>query len=176
MKLFFVGILSLGFLSFSSEASTPRTDGPHGSEYAESSIFDGELQLGLHFGSLLRQSDLDNASFTLGADFDWRPYDLFGFKLLGLFGIQKPRDLIVSMLPLVQTEYANLRPYMMFGPSIAYVKSGADSKLKFALSAGVGADVMIFSSLGFGLEYIFNALIGAKDYHFLGARIVISFP
>lgn len=176
MKVFFLGILSFGFLSFSLEASTPRTDGPPGSEYGETSSYEGEFQVGFHFGSLIKHNDWDTTSFTLGADIDWRPYDLFGFKLLGLYALQKPRDFIISMFPLMQTEISNLRPYMMFGPSIGYIEMDTESKVKFALSAGVGADVMIFSALGFGLEYVFHSLIGAKDYHFLGARIVAVFP
>jgi hypothetical protein len=176
MKSFFALALVSFFVFKPLQAESLRTDGPPGSEYGKSPLFDGELQFGFHFGSLIRHAKQDSASFSLGLDADWRPDELFGFKVFSLFALQKPRDFVISMLPLMHTQWGNLKPYAIFGPSLAIVQVNSSSKLKFGLSGGLGADVMITSFVGFGMQYLFHTLIGFRDLHYLGARVVFVFP
>jgi len=156
-------------------SATPRTDGPPGSEYGKASLWDGELQLGARFGALIRTKDSDKTSIMAGADLDFRPYELFGFQLSFLQGLQKKgRMSVFNFTPLVHTEFSNLRPYLLFGPGIVMFKSNGDLQTKFSLNAGAGADFMIADHFGVGMNYTYHALFGAFDAHSLGARIFFS--
>ncbi len=157
-------------------AERPRTDGPPGSEYGSSSIFNGELQIAGRFGAVIPGADTDNTSLMLGGDIDYRPFDLFGFQLSYLQGIQKRGRIgLLNFTPLLHYEFFNLRPHAIFGPGLAFYKAGGDTQTKFTLNFGGGADFMLTENFGVGMNYTYHALFGAEDSHSLGARLLVSF-
>lgn len=163
-------------LSAPAFSAVKRTDGPPGSEYGDPHILEGELQIGLHFGALLSNRSSHNSSFSIGGDVDWRPYDLFGFRISGYQGLQKPRSTLISLTPLAHTDFSNLRPYVLFGPGLGLFDIDGDYKAKFLITAGLGADVMLTERIGLGVEYGYHSVFDLKDYHLVGARVLISFP
>lgn len=155
-----------------------RTDGKKGEEYGKfDELFEGEMQFGLQFGSLINTGDGNDSSFAVGGDVDYRPYDLFGLRVTGLYGIDSPNPAIISFTPLIHNEYSNFRPYALLGPGLGYVKdSSGDRQLRFNISAGGGADIMLTNYAGIGLLYQWNVLFQADDYHQIGARFVMAMP
>lgn len=155
-----------------------RTDGKKGEEYGKfDDLFEGEMQFGLQFGSLINTGDGSDSSFAVGGDVDYRPYELFGLRVTGLYGIDSPTPAIVSFTPLIHNEYSNFRPYALLGPGLGYIKdSRGDRKLRFNISAGGGADIMLTNYAGIGLLYQWNVLFQASDYHQIGARFVMAMP
>jgi hypothetical protein len=153
-------------------ADTPRTDGPAGSEYGPSRIWEGELLLGARFGAVASSK---SSSLMVGADVDYRPLELFGFQLSYHQALQKKgRVALLNFTPLAYWEYSNLRPYALFGPGLAFYKAES-SQIKFSLNAGGGADFMLSENLGAGMNYTYHLLFDGRDRHSIGARLVFSF-
>jgi len=151
-------------------AQDRRTDGPPGSEYADFSNMRGQLSIGGHFGALLPSTG-NGSSFLVGADADFRPYDLFGLRFTYHQGLQSPRGSVFALTPVVYSEFSNLIPYAFFGPGIAITNNRGGTKLKFSISMGAGADVLLIDHFGVGMLYMYNALLDSPDFHDLGARI-----
>ena len=173
MTKFFVNLISLLLISTAATSlqavSEKRTDGPPGSEYGDFSAWEGQFQIGGRFGASLL-SNGDKTSFMVGADFDYRPFDLFGFRLSYEQALQKPRFSLIQLTPLIHTEFSNLRPYIFFGPGLA-IASEADKKLKFSIAGGIGGDFMLMEKLGFGMLWTYYTLFDSVDVHTIGARI-----
>jgi hypothetical protein len=172
MLLWRMSHLLLGFLGLSLLVTAPerRTDGPPGSEFGDFSSWDGQFSLGGKFGASLL-SNGDKTSFAVGVDADYRPNDLFGFKLSFDQGLQTPRATLFQMTPFVHTEYSNVKPYALFGPGMAFFTGRGDTKLKFSLAAGVGADFMLRDTLGFGMQWTYVNILDSVDVHTLMTRI-----
>jgi hypothetical protein len=154
----------------------PRTDGARGSEYGSDTWSDGEMQVGLQFGGMFRIGQGGEHSLAAGADVDYRPYNLFGLRASYLHGFQKHKGQMAFLSPLVHGEFANLKPYLAFGPGIARVKYADDkSRVRFAVGGTVGADVMLTSLLGIGMVYQYGLILDGPDLHHLGARLVFNF-
>ncbi len=174
-SIIFSLVVFLAATSLKLFADGPRTDGPPGSEYGRASFWDGELQVGARFGALIRSNDSDKTTIMAGADLDFRPYDLFGVQLSYLQGLQKKgRISVFNFTPLIHTEFANLRPYAIFGPGIAMFNANNDLQTKFAINFGAGADFMITDHIGVGMNYTYHALFDAFDLHSIGARVFYS--
>lgn len=178
----FKGLFSLTiifglFLSLSSisHAQTRRTDGPIGSEYGSKSWLEGDLQLGAHFGVRLDQSKSKDSSFLVGADVDYRPFDLFGIRLSGFQALQKPRSTHIHLSPVLHTEISNFHPYVLAGPGISLVNQSG-TKTKFSLAFGGGGDFFFGERLGLGMMYQYISIFDARDVHQLGARLILRFP
>lgn len=174
MRIHFALSLLIFLCGASLSAAERRTDGPPGSEYGPFPTFDGEAQIGLHFGAMLDTENSDDSSFSLGADLDYRPFALFGFRATYLQSIQKPRTSLISLTPLLHTEISNFRPYVSFGPGVAIINR-TDTEAKFAITGGIGGDFLMTDNLGLGLEYVYAALFDAIDLHQVGARVFYSF-
>ncbi len=90
------------FLTFVSQtalqAEDKRTDGKPGSEYGDFSSWDGEWRVGAQFGALLPTASSADASFAIGADLDYRPYEVFGFRTTYLQGLKSPRASVISII------------------------------------------------------------------------------
>jgi len=158
-------------------AGQKRTNGPPGSEYGDfNQVLNGDLQVGLHFGTLVNPTTDRNSSFSLGADLDYRPYEVFGFRASYFQGMNSPRASVFSLTPLMHFEYSNMHSYVLAGPGIALVNQNHQTKTKFEFAAGLGADFMLNDYLGLGVEYVWNSIIDASDLHLIGARTVIAFP
>ncbi len=155
------------------EGAERRTDGPPGSEYGDFSSWDGQFQLGARFGASVL-SNGDKSSFLLGADADYRPTDLFGFKLTFEQAIQKPRLTLVHFAPLVHSEFSNLKLNGFFGPGISIV-SNADTKLKFSMAGGVGGDFMMTERFSFGMVWSYCWIFDSVDTTTIAARFGYSF-
>lgn len=163
---------------WSFEADRKRTDGPEGSEYGDpgGSSFDGDIQLGLNFGATINEDTDQEASFTLGADVDFRPYDIFGFRLAYLHAVTKPRSAVVNLMPTAHFQFANALPYLLAGPGIGIVSINGDRKIKFNIGLGGGLDFMFNDRFGLGMFYQYNILFDTNDLHIIGARLIIGFP
>lgn len=178
MKALFLSLKSLVLLTFLSSfvflEARPRTDGPPGSEYGSSSWLEGELQIGAYFGGLLDQDDSDQNSFLLGADVDYRPFDLFGARLSYIQSLQKPRSSLIHFSPVLHTAFSNLEPYVFGGPGIAIVEDKGRSA-KFSILMGAGVDVVFAEFLGVGMLYSYDVILDSSDLHALLARISLRF-
>lgn len=171
-NLFCFFILAIAFTfsqNFILFAQEKRTDGPAGSEWADFSKLEGDIRLGAQFGAILPTSDRSDSSFALGADVDYRPYELFGAKITFLQGVTSPRISLLSITPLFHTQISNFHPYGFFGPGIAITNTGG-TELKFMLAAGVGGDVDVIKSLSIGLAWTYDILLDSYDAHSLTAR------
>jgi hypothetical protein len=62
----------------------------------------------------------------------------------------------------------------MFGPGIA-ITNYKETKVKFDVSFGAGADVMLIDHLAFGMVWQYHSLIDSLDLHTLTARIAYLF-
>jgi len=168
----FVGIL----FGFSTISAQPRTDGPPGSEYGPPHWAGGQFQAGLVFGSMFRLGEGSGSSLAAGLDLDYRPYDLFGLRASYTHSFQNHRGNVALLAPLIHGEFANLKPHLSFGPGIATVKfADGNRKLRFALGATIGGDVMVTDLIGVGLLYQYATLIDGPDLHNIAARVVFSF-
>jgi hypothetical protein len=153
-----------------------RTDGPVGSEWDDFSSWKwkGNLQFGGQFGAILPSADHADSSFGLGLDADYRPFDLFGIRSALLQGFSSPKATLWNITPLIHYQYSNLVPYAMFGPGIA-ITNYKETKVKFDVSFGAGADVMLIDHLAFGMVWQYHSLIDSLDLHTLTARIAYLF-
>jgi len=178
MKIFFSNVLFVTTVAFtfciSANAKEKRTDGPPGSEYADWSKIEGELQIGAHFGATVPTATSRNARIAIGADVDYRPYDLFGIRLNFFQGLQVPRSTLIGVTPLVQSRFSNLRPYALFGPGLG-VMNYRTTELRFVISTGVGADFMITDHFGFGMAAIYHFIFDSSDLATITARFMYSF-
>lgn len=155
-------------------ASEKRTDGKPGSEFADFQSLEGELSAGAHFGALLSMRSKDDGNFLLGADLDYRPFALFGMRLTYLQGIQSPRASIISLAPLAHTKISNFHPYILGGPGIAFVNR-PESKAKFLISGGLGADIELLGHFLLGMTWMFHSIIDSADAHSISARVGYQF-
>lgn len=155
-------------------AADKRTDGPPGSEYGDFSAWDGQFSFAARFGASFltgaKGSSDRRTGFLAGADLDYRPFHLFGFRASYEQTFKKPKFSLIQLTPLVHTEISNFRPYLFAGPGIG-IASDADSKMKFSIAAGVGGDFMLIDQVGFGMYYTYYALFDSADVNTLGARI-----
>jgi len=182
MKKFFLFpvVFALAFISFTGCASKnyKTTKGPVGSEWGPNSwsANSGEYQVGAHFGAQLNTDDSDRSSFGLGVDFDYRPDDLFGLRFTYLQGIDDPKPSLMSLTPLLHTQYSNLRPMLYFGPGIGLVKSSSGNReAKFGFMTGLGADFQFVDHFGMGILWQYNILFDAQDFQHVGARLYYIF-
>jgi len=169
--LLIVSVFCVSSSSFA--ASIKRTDGKPGSEYGDFSNWDGSFTIGARFGASFLTNG-DKNSFLVGVDADYRPVDFFGFRLSFEQSLEKPRLSLIHFTPVIHSQYSNLRPYAFFGPGIAIV-SGDDTKAKFSLAGGAGADFMIMDNLGFGMLWTYHFLLDSVDAHTLAARFSFWF-
>lgn len=163
------------FLTLSSplSAKDKRTDGPAGSEFGDFKNWDGQLQIGARFGASFLTNG-DKTSFLLGADADYRPADIFGFRLNFEQSLQSPRLSLIHFTPLIHTEYSNFKPYLFFGPGVTVV-SGDDTAAKFSLATGVGGDFMLTEKIGFGMLWTYYMIFDSVDATSLAARFSFWF-
>lgn len=171
------GILLTSLIFVGCAAKSPkRTDGPKGSEYGPSaSVFSSDFELGANFGAGFQASDTDENSFLLGLDLDIRPDELFGVRLQYLQGVDQPRPSLVSAQPLVFAGFSNARPYLSFGPGVAYVKNANDRQLRFLLAGATGVDILLTDKIGLGLFYQYNLIFDSPDFHAVAGRFFYSF-
>lgn len=172
-----IGFLALTSISVAyGDQYDRRTDGAPGSEWADFSNWKwkGNLQFGGQFGAVLPTAGKADSSFGLGIDADFRPFELFGIRSTLLQGVTTPRSTLWNITPLVHSQFSNFVPYAMFGPGIAITNFG-DTTLKFDVSFGAGADVMLIDHIAFGMVWQYHALVDSTDIHTLTARIAYSF-
>lgn len=153
-----------------------RTDGPAGSEWSDFSSWKwrGNLQIGGQFGAVLPSASSNDSSFGIGADADYRPFELFGIRSTFLQGVSSPRATLWNITPLVHYTFSNLVPYAMFGPGMA-ITNFHGTKTKFDVTFGLGADVMLIDHLAFGMVWQYHALVDSTDINTLTARIAYVF-
>lgn len=172
-NFFSLTFLLLTLTQLACAAKEKRTDGPPGSEYGDFSEVKGRLSLGGQFGAIIHNTKSRN-SFGLGADVDFRPYDLFGIRLTVNQGVQKPRITNVALTPLAHLEYSNFRPYVFAGPGISMIneRDGYGSRVvKFSINLGLGGDFIFAEHYGLGMLWTYDALISSTDANMITARL-----
>jgi len=175
MKTFVFSLLSLLLLNSAAFADKQRrTDGPAGSEFGDFSSWDGHFSAGVRFGGSFLANG-DKTSFLVGADTDYRPTDLFGFRLSFEQALQKPRLSLIHFSPLLWTEISNFRPYLFGGPGVTYINAVNNTGIKFSMNFGLGGDFMMTDRLGFGMLWSYYAIFDTTDAHTLAARFSYYF-
>ncbi|MBN8554603.1 MAG: outer membrane beta-barrel protein [Deltaproteobacteria bacterium] len=177
-KIFFVSqalfLLTLTSTFAEDRFGNKRTDGKPGSEWSDfDKLFDGQFQVGAHFGTILPTNSSDG-TFAVGADADYRPYELFGIRLTGLQGLSSPKATMITVTPLVHTQISNFFPYAMIGPGIAITNYGK-TRTKFDISAGIGTDIELTRRFQFGMMWLYNSVLDSADSHSLTARASYTF-
>lgn len=166
-------VLSLALLSTTPSLlqAEKRTDGPPGSEWGDFSQWDGQFSLGARFGATILNNTNGKTTVALGADADYRPTDLFGFRLAFEQSVQKPRYSLIHFTPLIHTDFSNLRPYVFFGPGFRI----GQGETKFSLAGGIGGDFMMTDRLGFGMSWTYHWVFDFVDNHSVMARFSFWF-
>lgn len=177
MKKISIALLSAFFsISFMATQAAPRTDGPPGAEYGEAEWANGELQLGAQFGAMFGKGSGSDHSLAAGVDVDYRPYDLFGLRASYLFSFENHKGQLLFLSPLVHGQFANLRPYVSFGPGLARMKyPDNETRIRFAVAGTVGGDVMLTDMFGIGMLYQGALVFAGPELHHVGARLVLHF-
>ena len=155
-------------------AAEKRTDGKPGSEYADFGSFEGDFSIGAQFGALLSTRNRSDGSFALALDGDYRPYDLFGFRATLLQGFNTPKTTLVSLTPLLHSQFSNFHPYLLVGPGFG-IFNDKGTTARFTVSFGTGGDVELTRHLLIGMLWIYHSVVASADAHALSARISYKF-